>query len=109
MGTGQAFVNKVGPVVCALILIMFITVTVILFTARGVAVPGYTPGNTSEYYADHLDELAAELRDNMLPLLDAGGVTVSVENGKIVFTGGEKEAAAAKLGALHYYDAGLFA
>ncbi|MGX8698690.1 MAG: hypothetical protein ACSW8F_02005 [bacterium] len=101
--------KKIGPAASVFLLFLFIAVTVILFTARGVALPGYTPPQNSSYYRAHPEELAAELEEHLLPLAELGSVTVTLENGLITFSGTEADVRAARQYAIHYYDPALFA
>ena len=109
MGTGQAFVKWIKPAGCALFLGLFILVTVILFTAKGAPVKGYDPPQDSDYYSEHLPELAQELQENMFPLIEgAEGAGCRVEDGKVAVTAPEEAMTAVRSGVIHYYDAQLF-
>lgn len=52
------------------VLLLSVLMVVFCLTRGANPVPGYTPPHDSEYYAQHLDELAQELNENVLPVLD---------------------------------------
>lgn len=108
MGTGQEFAKKLGVVGCVLVLAASVLFTVLLFTARGGEVEGYAPPRDSDYYAAHLEELAEELQENLLPRLDAGDVTVRLTDGKLLITAPEAALDAVRLSVTRYYDGALF-
>ena len=88
-------------------LLLSVLMIVFCLTRGANPVPGYTPPHDSEYYAQHLDELAQELNENVLPVLDetahaeAGDETVTV-------TASEKEYVPVRGAVLKFYDAALF-
>ena len=108
MGTGQSFVKWLRPAGCVLFLGLFIAVTVILLTDRGAPVEGYSPPESSEYYAQHLDELAQELEENLLPLFEGIDANCRVEDGTVVVTVPEDELFTVLRGVIYYYDQDLF-
>lgn len=108
MKGGQDFVRWLRPAGCVLFLALFALVTAILFTSKGTPVAGYEAPNTSEYYAEHLDELADELRDNLFPKVDAQWVEIRSDGGSVVITAAEEDIYVLRPAALHYYDAALF-
>ena len=108
MGTGQAFVKWLRPAGCALFLGMFILVTILLFTAKGAPVEGYVPTEGSEYYAQHLIELKAELEENLLPKLDIAGADIEVRGDILLITAEAGDLQTVRLAVIHYYDQDLF-
>lgn len=108
MGAGQDFVKKLKPLGCALVLGLFVLVTLILFTARGAAVEGYDAPYTSEYYAEHLDELKTELEENLIPKLDVAWAQLAVEGDKLAVTAEKEDIYKIRPAVIHYYDADLF-
>lgn len=105
---GQSFVKRIGPAGCVLFLAMAVLVTAICLTSGKDPIPGYAPPQTTAYYAEHPDELAAELETNVFPALadytlsaeaGADAVTVTVESGNF---------AAARSAILRYFDESLF-
>ena len=108
MGTGQAFVKGLRPAGCALFFGMFILVTALLFTAKGAPVEGYAPTESSEYYAEHLTELKAELEENLLPKLDIAGADIEVRGDILRITVNADDLQTLRLAVIHYYDVELF-
>ena len=108
MGTGQEFAKKLGTVGCVLVLAASVIFTVLLFTARGGEAEGYVPPRDSAYYAAHPEELAEELRTNLLPGLDAGDAQVTLADGKILVTVPADTFDTVRLSVTRYYDEDLF-
>ena len=104
---GQQFVKWLRPVGCVLFLAVAVLVTVICFTAGQDPIPGYAAPHDTAYYAQHLDELQAELEDNVFPYLEgiadckAAGDTLEVTIAERVF-------AKTRSAILQYYDLSLF-
>ena len=103
----QSFVKRIGPAGCVLFLALAVLVGAICLTSGKDPIPGYAPPETTEYYAAHPAELAAELTENVFPALadytlaaEAGAdtVTVTVESGNF---------AAARSAILRYFDESL--
>ena len=90
-----------------LVLLLSALMVVFCFTAGANPVPGYTPPHDSAYYAGHLDELAQELNENVLPVLDE---TAHAEAGEdsVSVTASEKEYVPVRGAVLKFYDAALF-
>lgn len=107
MGTGEAFVKWLRPAGCVLFLGIMVLTIIVCFTAKGAPVEGYTAPNTSEYYAENLDELSAELEENLFPLL-YGKATCVVEGDQIVITASQEDMTLVRSGVIHYYDDDLF-
>lgn len=105
--TGQDFVKRIKPLGCAMFLILGIIVTVICFTAKGTPLPGYEAPNTSEYYGGHLEELASEIRENLIPLTEYEAA-VECDGDVIAVAGAEDDINALRPYILHYYDVELF-
>lgn len=108
LSAGEGFIKFIRPAGAGLFLVLFVIVTVFLFTAKGVAVEGYEPPHDSSYYREHVAELASEIDENMLPKLDAEGASVSVSGGKVLVEGPEKDVRAVRQGVIHYYAEDLF-
>ena len=82
--TGQSFVKKIGAFGMAAFLIVFIGYLIVtFFSGSRTALDDYTPPESNEYYAEHLDELAAEIKTNVEPILD-GIEDAYVDDGKVV-------------------------
>lgn len=108
MGTGQDFAKKLGTVGCVLVLAAAVIGTVLMFTARGGRVDGYTPPKDSEYYGTRLEELAEELQTNLLPKITSRDVTVESENGKLRIAAPSDVLPSVRLSVTYYYDKDLF-
>lgn len=108
MGTGQQFAKKLGAVGCVLVLAAAVISTVLMFTARGGKVDGYTPPQGSDYYAVRLEELMEELNANLLPKLEARDVTVELTDGRLLITAPEEALNTVRLTLTYYFDEELF-
>ncbi len=108
MGTGQAFVKWLKPGGAALVLILAVIATVMLFTARGTPVEGYAAPHGGDYYADRLSELKTEIETNLLPKIDAPGVELGLSEGAVTVTGPKEPLQTARLAIIHYFDPELF-
>ena len=108
MGTGAEFVKKIRPAGAALFLFMLIAFLVICFTANSSPLKGYNRPHTNEYYAGHIEELASELRDNLIPGLGYEGVTVTADGDKVALTAPTDVFENVKRDILYYYDEKLF-
>ena len=95
---GAQIARWLGPVGGGFVLLLSVLMIAFCLTRGANPVPGYTPPHDSEYYAQHLDELAQELNENVLPVLDE---TVTV-------TASEKEYVPVRGAVLKFYDAALF-
>ena len=67
---GAQIARWLGPVGGGFVLLLSVLMIVFCLTRGANPVPGYTPPHDSEYYAQHLDERAQELNENVLPVLD---------------------------------------
>lgn len=103
---GQDFVKKIGPWGCVLFLSLAILVTAICFTAGANPLPGYEAPHDTAYYAQNLAELAAELNENVLPLLgDPSKAEVSGD--KVLITVKAESFVPNRAAILHYFDESL--
>lgn len=106
MTAGEQFVKWIKPAGCVLFLGIFAAFLVICFTAKA-PVEGYTVPHDSQYYAQHLDELKAELEKNLFPRLEGiEDCYISGDKLKIIISdaGFEKSSKAIT----HYYGENLF-
>jgi len=104
---GRDFVRWLRPAGAALFLILSILTVIVCFTAKGTPVKGYKAPQTSEYYAQHPDELAAELTENLFPKLGKKAAA-AVSDGKVAVTAPAEDLQAVKYAVIHYYDESLF-
>lgn len=107
MSSGEQFVKWLRPAGCVLFLAVAVLVTVVCLTAGKDPIPGYEPPRDTAYYAQHLDELQAELEANVFPHLEgvvgcgAAGDTLEVRLAEQTF-------AKTRSAILQYYDLSLF-
>ena len=104
---GAQIARWLGPVGGVFVLLLSALMVVYCFTAGANPVPGYTPPHDSDYYAQHLDELAQELNTNFLPVLDETA-RAEVRDGTVTVTASEKEYVPVRGAVLKFYDAALF-
>jgi len=104
--TGQDFVKKIGPWGCVLFLCLAILSTALCFTVGANPLPGYEAPRDTAYYAQNLEELAAELNENVLPLLD-DPATAAVSGDKVLITVQGQSYVPDRAAILHYFDESL--
>ena len=104
---GAQIARWLGPVGGGFVLLLSVLMVVFCLTLGANPVPGYTPPHDSDYYAQHLDELAQELNANVLPVLDETA-HAEVRDGTVTVTASEKEYVPVRGAVLKFYDAALF-
>lgn len=104
---GAQIARWLGPVGGGFVLLLSVLMIAFCLTRGANPVPGYTPPHDSEYYAQHLDELAQELNENVLPVLDETA-HAEVRDGTVTVTASEKEYVPVRGAVLKFYDAALF-
>ena len=106
MTAGEQFVKWIKPAGCVLFLGIFAAFLVICFTAKA-PVEGYTVPHDSQYYAQHLDELKAELETNLFPRLEGiEDCYISGDKLKIIISDAGFEKSSKDI--THYYGENLF-
>ena len=111
MNTGEDFVRKIRPLGAALFLLAFVLFLIMAFTSGRPPISGYTPPQSAEYYArneESLNELKAELEQNVFPALGGGVTDCRVSEGKLHLTIQKKQYPKLRSALLHYYESGLF-
>ena len=97
-----------GAILVLLIGVLFVVQCMTIRPDPGT-VPGYAPPHDSEYYAEHLDELADELNENLLPKVDEYAYAEYQDGRKIVYVTIDSETFSdTKTSVLCYYDESLF-
>ncbi len=104
---GQQFVKRIRPAGCVLFLALFVLVTAICFTSGRDPIRGYSAPQSTEYYAAHPDELAAELTENVFPALSAYTMTAEAGERGVTVTVTSGNLAAARSAVLRYFDRSL--
>lgn len=104
---GQEFARAVRPAGCVLLLLILGAVLYICFTSGKDPLPGYEAPQSTEYYAQHLEELQTELETNVFPELE--GISGStVEEGHLRIGIQNDSFAVSRAAILRYYDLSLF-
>ena len=85
MDAMNQFIKKIGPVGCAIFLGIFLLYMVMCFTQGKDELKEYDPPRDGAYYQMHLGELARELEDNVMPMLE-GIESVSWQEGEKTVT-----------------------
>ena len=103
---GFQIVRWLRPFGSGLVILIFILFLVYAFSSGRAPIKGYTPPHDGAYYAQHLDALADELNDTVLPLVDPEAsaavtgdvVTVTIPTDSFVVT---------RAAVLRYFDSQL--
>ena len=104
--SGQWLWKTLGPFGCVLALALMVMALVLCFTAGTDPIPGYEAPESGEYYAAHPEELARELRENVLPRFE-GEASAAVSGDKVIVTVEPERYAAARSALLHFFDKSL--
>ncbi len=107
MQSGQWLWKNLKPFGCILCLVIMVLTVAICLTSGRNPIPGYEPPFESEYYAQHTEELTAELEENVFPHLE-GILFWENDDGIITVTLAEESFAASRSAILRYFDAELF-
>ncbi|MBQ3404808.1 MAG: hypothetical protein IJG63_05280 [Oscillospiraceae bacterium] len=104
--TGINFARYIGPAGCAIVLVFMIAVILTCITSGRDPIPGYEPPRSMDYYAQNPEELALELRENVLPELE-GGVDAQVSGDTVTVTVRKDKFAVTRSAVLRYFDSAL--
>ena len=105
---GQQFVKSIRPLGAALFILVAILVTAICLTSGRDPIPGYKAPQSTEYYAENPEALAAELRENVFPALPEYKMTAEVtEDGSVLVTVDSEHYVKARAALLQYFDVSL--
>lgn len=69
MTAGQQTVKALKPLGCALVLLIMVAYFIMCFTTKA-PLEDYQRKETSDYYAENMEELKVELEENMFPLIE---------------------------------------
>ena len=103
---GFQIVRWLKPFGSGLVLLIFILFLVYAFSTGRAPIKGYTPPHDGEYYAKHLDALADELNDTVLPLVDPAA-SAAVTGDTVTVTIGHDSYVTTRAAVLRYFDAKL--
>ena len=104
---GQAFIKTIGPAGMALFLCLAVLVTWICLTSGRDPVSGYAAPQTEAYYAEHPDELKAELEENVFPALPEYEMSAAVTGNTVTVTIDGDHFVVARAALLRYFDESL--
>ena len=105
--SGQWLWKNLKPFGCILCLVIMVLTVTICLTAGRDPIPGYEPPFDGEYYSQNIEELAAELEENVFPQLE-GVLGWEKGEGKLIVSIAEEDFAASRSALLRYFDAELF-
>ncbi|MBE7016972.1 MAG: hypothetical protein E7420_02265 [Ruminococcaceae bacterium] len=105
--SGQWLWKNLKPFGCILCLVIMVLTVIICLTAGKDPIPDYEPPRDSDYYAENIEELAAELEENVFPHLE-GVVGWESAGERLVITLEEDNFAADRSALLQYFDTELF-
>lgn len=104
---GAQIVRWLRPAGCVLVLLLGVLMVVVCLTQGRDPVPGYAAPHDTAYYAQHLDELARELNENVLPQVDETA-SAAVEGQTVTVTMASERLATTRAAVLRYFDSSLF-
>lgn len=104
---GFQIVRWLRPGGAALVLLMGILFVVQALMTGRAPVKGYEPKHDTAYYAAHLDVLADELNDDLLPQVDENA-RAAVGDGVVIVMLPKSSFIQTRAAVLHYYDQSLF-
>ena len=95
------------PAGCIAVLLLAAVMVYMCFTTGKDPIPGYSPPESSEYYAVHPDELKSELEANVFPHLK-GLQDCRIVDGRLQISFEYDSFVASRSVLLRYYDESLF-
>lgn len=103
---GFQIVRWLRPFGSGLVILIFILFLVYAFSSGRAPIKGYTPPHDGAYYAEHLDALADELNDTVLPLVDPSA-SAAVTGDTVTVTIGHDSYVTTRAAVLRYFDSKL--
>jgi hypothetical protein len=103
---GQWLWKTLKPAGCVFVLVMAVIALIICFTSGTDPIKGYKAPQSTEYYAQHLDELCQELTENVLPQLE-GEATARVQGNKVAVEIDHAHFVVTRSALLRYFDESL--
>ena len=103
---GFQIVHWLRPFGSGLVLLIFILFLVYAFSSGREPIKGYVPPHDGAYYAQHLDELASELNDTVLALVDPEA-TAEVTGDTVTVTIPADSFVVTRAAVLRYFDSQL--
>ena len=103
---GFQIVRWLRPFGSGLVLLIFILFVVYAFSTGRAPIKGYVPPHDGTYYAQHLDELASELNDTVLALVDPEA-TAEVTGDTVTVTIPADSFVVTRAAVLRYFDSQL--
>ena len=100
---GFQIVRWLRPGGAAIVLIVFVLFLVFCFSSGKAPIKGYEPPQDTEYYAEHLDELASELNDVVLPQIDESA-SAEVTGDTVTVTASHDSYVTTRAAVLKYFD-----
>ena len=103
---GFQIVRWLRPFGSGLVILIFILFLAYAFSSGRAPIKGYTPPHDGAYYAEHLDALADELNDTVLPLVDPAA-SAAVTGDTVTVTIGHDSYVTTRAAVLRYFDSNL--
>ena len=100
---GFQIVRWLRPFGSGLVILIFILFLVYAFSSGRAPIKGYTPPHDGAYSAEHLDALADELNDTVLPLVDPSA-SAAVTGDTVTVTIGHDSYVTTRAAVLRYFD-----
>lgn len=104
---GRELVTWLRPGGCILVLLVSVLCVAMMLTSGPKKIDGYVPPESDAYYAQHLDELQAELEANVFPELE-GIVDCENSGQSLVITLEQDAFIKTRAAILQYYGRELF-